>query len=276
MSALHHLGSRERKTFQPRGWPIFESAPRTSNADCIASAHDSGNTAPGDSNLAEESNAFHSLLEHAATYSFLILFATVLYNLLTHLAQQQRLWLIMPAIPLGLLAGDFVSGLVHWLADTYGSERTPLVGRNFIKWFRRHHLFSQDICAHGFIATNGNTCILAAPLTALCLLLIQQEDVSALRAFTVLVVVLMTVTTVATNQFHKWSHDDAPARLVRWLQRSRIILHPRHHSLHHREPFAANYCIANGWLNPLLERVKFFPMLERAMRRLGIKSNRQS
>lgn len=268
MGAIYHLGMREK--FEPQACPgVADDAPKEAGGSArIQTASD---VARGYSGLTEESGAFHSFLEHASTYSFFLLFVAAIYFSITGLAAQQRLWLVALAVPLGMVAGDFVSGLVHWLADTYGDERTPIVGGSFIKWFRLHHVYPKDICTHGFINTNGNTCILAAPLVALCLPVVWDEDVSATRSFGVLVLTLMAATTVATNQFHKWAHEDAPPLLARWLQKSRLVLPPTHHSRHHAAPFDVHYCIANGWLNPLLDRVKFFVRLERALAKLGMK-----
>jgi ubiquitin-conjugating enzyme E2 variant len=94
-----------------------------------------------------------------------------------------------------------------------------------------------------------------------------------MRAFTVLATVLMAATTVATNQFHKWAHEDVPPRVARLLQRAHLILRPQHHSQHHTAPHLTDYCIANGWLNPLLEKIKFFGRLEHALQKLGVRRN---
>jgi len=67
---------------------------------------------------------------------------------------------------------------------------------------------------------------------------------------------------VATNQFHKWAHQENPSAFARWLQRKRLVLEPAHHQRHHTRPFDVNYCITNGWLNPVLNRLKFFRRLE--------------
>lgn len=275
MSALHHLGMREKiKPLARAATAVENSLPtaRGGNAAVAAqTAHNGGDAGSGYSGLVEETGAFHSLLEHASTYAFFLLFAAALYLSFSRLAGQGRLWLVLFAVPLGMLAGDFVSGLVHWFADTYGSDRTPLVGANFIKPFRLHHVYPKDICTHGFIATNGNTCILAAPLVGFCLPFVWEEEVSAMRAFTVLTTVLMAATTVATNQFHKWAHEDAPPRVARLLQRAHLILRPQHHSQHHTAPHLTDYCIANGWLNPLLEKIKFFSRLEHALLKFGLR-----
>jgi hypothetical protein len=278
MSALHHLGVREktkslaRRAATPEDTPDATQTARERGATATATtrAHPAREVAGEYSGLVEEPGAFHSFLEHASTYGFFLLFAAALYLSFARLAAHERLWLVVVAVSLGLIAGDFISGLVHWLADTYGSERTPLVGASFIKWFRLHHTYPKDICTHNFVTTNGNTCIAAAPLVGFCLPFVWDEDASAMRVLIVLTTVLMTATTVATNQFHKWAHADAPPLLAHLLQKTRLILPPAHHAYHHVAPFASHYCITNGWLNTLLDRVKFFGRLEHALQKLGL------
>jgi hypothetical protein len=91
-------------------------------------------------------------------------------------------------------------------------------------------------------------------------------------AFTVVCIALMTAATVATNQFHKWAHQENPSAFARWLQRTRLVLEPSHHKRHHTEPFNMHYCITNGWLNPLLNKIKFFRRVEAILGFLGIET----
>jgi hypothetical protein len=99
---------------------------------------------------------------------------------------------------------------------------------------------------------------------------------AALRLVGVSVVsfTLAAAATVATNQFHKWAHQESPSAFARWLQRRRLVLEPQHHKRHHTQPFDVNYCITNGWLNPILSRLKFFRRLEAALGFFGIKTAR--
>jgi TMEM189-like protein len=147
-----------------------------------------------------------------------------------------------------------------------------VVGPSLVKPFRMHHLYPRDICAHNIVETVGNVCILAVPILSVCLYLLWVMPESSLLAFAVICVALMAAATVATNQFHKWAHQESPSAFARWLQRKRLVLGPSHHKLHHTEPFNRHCCITNGWLNPLLNKLKFFRRLEATLRFLGIET----
>jgi len=149
-----------------------------------------------------------------------------------------------------------------------------VIGPSVVKPFRLHHVYPRDICTHGLVETTGNVCILAVPVLSVCLYLMWLMPRSGLLAFFVFSFGVTAAATVATNQFHKWAHQENPSSFARWLQRRRLVLEPQHHKRHHTEPFDVNYCITNGWLNPLLNRVKFFRRLEAALGLFGIKTAR--
>jgi hypothetical protein len=230
------------------------------------------NSSAGYSGVVEHSGPLHSFLEHATLLMFPILFGLNLHWASSRLYELELLWLIALAIPLGIVGGDFVSGIVHWAADTYGSEDMPVIGPSLVKPFRLHHVYPRDICTHGLVETTGNVCILAVPVLSVCLYLMWLRPDSGLLAFSVFCFALTAAATVATNQFHKWAHQESPSALARWLQRKRLVLEPQHHKLHHTQPFNVNYCITNGWLNPLLNRLKFFRRLEATLGFFGIKT----
>ncbi len=154
---------------------------------------------------------------------------------------------------------DFLSGLVHWAGDTIGDQNTPIFGPNFVTPFRYHHVDPKDITRHDFVETNGNNCIVVAPILALLLLVTPKTTgwffyLCAVLAFTSWFI-------FCTNQFHKWAHEDNPARLVRMLQRAGLILSPEHHAIHHAAPQDKSYCITVGWMNPILDRIELLPDL---------------
>ncbi|HSS20162.1 MAG TPA: fatty acid desaturase CarF family protein [Pyrinomonadaceae bacterium] len=220
------------------------------------------NPASGYSGVEEHSTPFHSFLEHGTFLLFPLVFALNLHWASTTLYELELLWLLLLAVPLGVVGGDLMSGIVHWAADTYGSEETPLIGASLVKPFRLHHLYPRDITTHGLVELTGNVCILAVPLLSGSLYLLWLLPGSGLLAFGVICLALIAAFTVLTNQFHKWAHQENPPRLARLLQRTRLVLEPQHHQQHHTRPFDSNYCITNGWLNPILNRIKFFRRLE--------------
>jgi ubiquitin-conjugating enzyme E2 variant len=159
----------------------------------------------------------------------------------------------------GALSADLISGLVHWTADTWGSEAMPFLGRRFVRPFRVHHVNPDDFLRRRFLDTNGDVAMLTIPFLliahALPLNTVIGHSVAAfLAAFSFVV--------LPTNQVHQWAHRTHPPRMVRSLQNCGLILSRRAHSRHHCAPYARNYCIATGWCNPILERIQFFRRLE--------------
>lgn len=252
--------------------PISQpSEPSISSAAAVRSARD------GYSGVEEKSGKLHSIVEHVMTYTFPLLCAVNLYLAARALGWASLAVMIIVGAPVAWILADFVSGLIHWFADTYGADDTPLFGPWLIKPFRQHHQYARDICTHNLVLTIGNSCTGAAPLqVGLLYLLLRAEDVSITSAALAFVFNLFTMAMVATNVLHKWAHAEKTNWLISRLQRARVFLSPAHHNLHHTQPFDSNYCITNGWLNPLLERIRFFRTLEATLSVIGIKRNQSS
>jgi plasmanylethanolamine desaturase len=162
----------------------------------------------------------------------------------------------------GLCLADFMSGLVHWAADTYGSPSMPIFG-GFVRTFREHHADQVDITRHDFIETNGDVCMFSSPVHLGLLLLV--EDPFALSC-----VLGLFAGSYTNSQIHKWAHSPERPWLIRVAQRARFFLSPPHHALHHSGPHQTHYCITTGWMNPLLDRIGFFRRLEQVLRSVGL------
>ena len=153
-----------------------------------------------------------------------------------------------------------VSGTVHWIGDTLGHEGVPFLGPNFIRPFREHHVDQKAITRHDFTETNGNNCIIViVPLVFAFLLMPDHES---FWFFSATFMAFLALFIVATNQFHKWAHADAPPAFAIPLQRWGLILSPRHHDIHHAAPHDKHYCITVGWMNPVLNGIRFFRAAE--------------
>lgn len=173
-------------------------------------------------------------------------------------------WAIVGAAALGWLAADLVSGLVHWAGDSWGDPDFPILGRNFIRPFRHHHVDPLAITRHDFIATNGNNCMTTL-LALVPAVFVPVSVETPWRAFFLWFVVWLTLAVFATNQLHKWAHLERPPAPIRWLQRLHLVLPPDHHDVHHARPYDDNYCITVGWLNGPLRWIRFFRTLERVI-----------
>ena len=157
------------------------------------------------------------------------------------------------AIPLSLLAADLLSGIVHYLADNYGDEDTPIVGKRFCKPFREHHVNPKGITEHGFIEANANTCIVTLP-QVLAVAFFRPYDGTG-PTFAAVFVLLLSIAVIMTNEFHKWAHLENPPALAVVLQRWGIILTHENHDVHHVAPYDTYYCVTTGWLNRLFDRL---------------------
>ena len=201
----------------------------------------------------------HRVLEITAITSlFLMVFAGIwrISSLST-----PSFWVISGALLVGYILADFASGFVHWACDRFGTETTPLLGPNFIKPFRHHHVDPKAITHHDFIETNGNNSIVTLPMMGLAWL-IPVEPTWGTFLFTSFTSLAFWI--FLTNQFHKWSHQnqkDVPW-VIKKLQDLKIVMSVEHHQVHHTAPHDAYYCITSGWLNRPLDAIGFWSKAE--------------
>jgi plasmanylethanolamine desaturase len=171
-------------------------------------------------------------------------------------------WWSLPLVALGIAAADFLSGLIHWTADTWGSETMPILGRRLLHPFRVHHVNPDDFLRRQFLDTNGDVAIAMLPFLS-GMFWIPLETAAG-QCVAALLLGFCGIGLWA-NQAHQWAHMPRPPRLVRLLQDCRLLLSHRVHQRHHRPPHVTDYCIVTGWCNGLLNRMSFFQRLERAV-----------
>jgi Lipid desaturase domain len=175
-----------------------------------------------------------------------------------------RWWTPIVVVTAGLTA-DLVSGIVHWTADTWGSDDMPVIGRRFLRPFRVHHVDPDDFLRRSFVDCNGDVAMLTLPILIAAFLVPLTTPLAAIGATAL---VAFAGWALPTNQVHQWAHMPSPPRIARWLQLCGLVLSPPAHRRHHVSPYAMNYCIATGWCNDVLNLAGFFPRLERVVTRL--------
>jgi hypothetical protein len=191
-------------------------------------------------------------IEIASTLTFISVSALIIWNARGWAHAYPRL--VATAFLVGWVSADFVSGFVHWAADTWGTTDWPLIGQTLIRNFREHHVDPEAITRHDFIETNGTNCLISLPILFWCFW--------SAPSFAVIWMFSMVLWVFATNQIHKWAHQRVRPGWLRGVQRTGLILSPEHHSNHHEAPFLRYYCITAGWLNAPLSVIGFFRGLE--------------
>lgn len=162
----------------------------------------------------------------------------------------------------GYLLADLASGTVHWFCDTFFDETTPIIGRRLIQPFRIHHVDPQEITTCSMLEQDASSYMSLIP----ALWLVRSwAPLGAAALLAQSALFGLTVGAIGTNLFHKWAHTSDRPAVVRWLQRRRWILSPEAHAVHHRS-YDGGYCVTSGWMNAVLDRVRFFPRLELAVR----------
>lgn len=168
----------------------------------------------------------------------------------------------------GLLAADFVSGFGHWLFDRYLTEETPFLGPLAVRPFREHHADPEELVRHGFVELNGDTALSMLPFLGVALALPDPSAGAFWLAFHAGLVAMATLL-VLTNSLHRLAHAPRVPPAIARLQGAGLLLSPERHARHHAGGHDRAYCITLGWLNPLLDRIGFFPALERGLARIG-------
>ncbi len=211
----------------------------------------------------------YSLIEISAVVAFFYYLIRLVFTLGTTIPDVSWytvLGLSLLTTVLGYLASDFVSGLVHFLGDTFGDPETPFFGPHFIFPFREHHVDQTAITRHGFLQVNGNNCLISLAVLVPTYYFVPLAS-SLFYWLLGLFVALFVLFIFLTNQIHKWAHSATRPVFITILQKYNIILSPARHELHHTAPFASYFCITSGWVNPVIEKTGIFRSFVRLVRR---------
>lgn len=173
----------------------------------------------------------------------------------------------MTEVVICFLIADFITGLVHWLEDTYGLPTWPLIGKTTIEANIEHHRKPNVIGSMGtFIYRNYEGIALAAVATVIA------------WACGWLTCSLLLVAGFAAmgNEVHAWNHRPRGSGLIGLLQDMAIVQTHWQHARHHKPPYDRNFCTLGNWVNPVLEAVRFWRGLEWVIGCCGVPAKRMS
>jgi ubiquitin-conjugating enzyme E2 variant len=153
-----------------------------------------------------------------------------------------------------ILITDFLSGLIHWLEDSYGQPDWPITGRLVTQPNIVHHYDPRYFTKHTWLKSAE----VLLGIGGIILVIAALAD-----AFTWHVALLLLLG-INANEFHKWTHQSARERpkIATWLQRVRILQTPAHHAQHHLRGKDTHYCVLTNFVNPVLDKLGFWRTLE--------------
>lgn len=170
------------------------------------------------------------------------------------------------AVPAGLFLSDWMSGLVHWATDTWFSE---VFFCRTISIAREHHIFPGNIVGYGIRDYLGYsswpTVLIVGPLV---LILTLSLEISNGAFFAVIVCTEIALVMVFGTYAHRLGHVRSNSRIIRMLQRCRLLITPAYHAVHHSARHDIRYCVINGWANAVCDRIGFWRGLELLIIRL--------
>lgn len=161
------------------------------------------------------------------------------------------------------LLADFGSGVVHWAEDRLLNETSRFQFLNGIKADNDLHHHRPGAMVQFTLWENINTSApFTLPLSAVLLYLGAP-----------LVITMAVFFATFANIIHRWAHMPPRAvnPLIKFMQSIGLFISFEHHLRHHfnskglvrKEDTTGKYCPMTSWLNPLLDYVRFFYLLER-------------
>ena len=118
---------------------------------------------------------------------------------------------------------DYISGMVHWAADTWGTFKTPVFGPVLIGPFRMHHVDPQDIATHGWMETNASSSYPMPFFLIACIMASSGTFASQTMNWMLIFGVPLGI---ITNECHKWAHmvHTKPHPIVQFFQKAGLII----------------------------------------------------
>lgn len=153
-----------------------------------------------------------------------------------------------------LLAADMVTGLAHWAQDRFGTANGSIFDSLFIYRAAEHHNLPFKVTQYPWYQRA------LLPISIVALLIFPLFAAGFLGWKFSLFAFLLAV----SGEVHVLAHrngEDVP-RLLRKLQEVGLIQSPEHHRDHHRN-HDSRYCILTNYVNPVLDKVNFFFILDR-------------
>ena len=160
----------------------------------------------------------------------------------------------------GLFVADLFSGFVHIMLDhtTIRSNTSPMIRELCLAFQSHHHNPKELLQKSNLDLLRQTSAFFPIPFFAVLLNALCHTPKSV-----ILTQIIAMHTAHWSQVIHKCAHfinhaSDVEkatlcARALVFLQENRLLLSPNEHRTHHSSPkYDINFCIVNGWANPVL------------------------
>ena len=133
-------------------------------------------------------------------------------------------WLVLPALFVGYLLADFITGTIHWFCDTFFDEETPVIGNFIIYSFREHHSYPLLITKDKFIEQDTTSFFIFMPFLYLATFSESNYLYSPNSIYGHFILIGICIGTFCTNLFHKWAHQRNQKPIIKLARKSLLYL----------------------------------------------------
>jgi len=166
---------------------------------------------------------------------------------------------IILQIIIGFFLADFLSGLFHWIEDTYLDYciNIPIL-KDISKGNEMHHYFPRAILKNSYFQNIQITTI----ITTIVYIIIYLLNKNLLFDYKYLFLILFIFSSISPI-IHRFSHmrECEKDPFILFLQNIGIITSNEHHKMHHIDS-DLKYCINTPYLNMILDSIYFWRIIE--------------
>lgn len=179
---------------------------------------------------------------------------------------------IVCQILIGFFLADFVSGFGHWIEDTYLSYCTkiPLLS-GIAKDNEMHHYYPRLIVSCSTLESMQVTTPLVLVFYSIIYIFFKTHMFTYRFLYATMFPFLLF-----TNIIHKFAHmrDCEKNSILKFLQKIGLFCSSKEHHLHHTIA-DKKYCVNTNYLNPILDNLGFWKLLEFIISLFGIQITRK-
>jgi Lipid desaturase domain len=199
-------------------------------------------------------NLFQSFILTSTMLVFIIDTCILLYNIKSGILSAYAF--LMPI--LGFHSVALIINFIHWGLDTWTSKDNK-IRKRFFNQAKSHHYYPHLVVKKEYFSRNDDVIYGSLIFGSIFFLFRNLWSLNVQIYFHSLI-----WSTFVSLEIHRHAHmkiEDVPS-IIRFLQKSDIILSRESHYRHHNGQFNCSYDLMSGYMNKLIDFLSVYPALE--------------